>query len=904
MLGRGGTFALGMLAALFAAPAVALNTPNQFCTGDPCVISADRDADPNILLDFGTRTVVLQKQLNMLAQPNGALGSLTIRCGTFRVTGDGFIKGSSSSGFGGLVTIEAVNNIEFNGTTSLGDVRLTGQDAGSLTLQTTVGSITGSGRLNLGADGLIASAGTITALSAADIALSGQITLSGGTQGAGGTLDLQAPGNITLTGFLNLAGGQGGGGFLDLTALGALTVSNVDLSGSSEFGDAGLATLDGGTVTVGTLFGRGANDGENCGDGADVDVFGAGDVLFNGTVDIRGRGLDCSGGFLSVDGARVFINAPLLLSGDGSEADGGDLDVSSTTLVQVASSGSVDLTGGSGGAGDLLLQSDGDVVVAGLLKAYGRASTSPGASLVELNAGRTLSVSGTIDASGGSAVVGGGGDLGLLGCKVDTATTAVVRALGDAGAIRVVANDKLTLRGTFQAGSGGISVRYGPRAAPPTVSASFSPATAAVLDPLIIPCRACDTDADCSDGNQCTTDTCPPDGSACINTVRTGSCTDNNACTLGDSCVAGVCVPGAAANCSDGQSCTVDTCLPASGCFHFPIVTGPCDDGNSCTTGDQCVSGVCVGNAPNCDDHNPCTDDTCNEFGCVNTFNTSPCNDNNLCTGGDVCLNGTCGGTPISCDDADPCTTDSCAQSAGCQHIGILGCADSDGDGVLDDVDACTTIDWTSPPTTPPDQFPLGFGLVATKLAAADGAQGLLVKGAFNPAAAAPPIDPVANGVHLYVADAQGALFDVSLPGGAGCGDGDGWTAGGNPSRRIWKYRNRSGALPPTCAPGSARGLTTVQIKDARQSSKQALQFKAKAKSATLLRDPLLPLTRVQVVFALAAQPSPGEASAQARAGQCAEALFTGNPIPTSPKPSCKLKLKDAVLNGATCKGP
>ena len=152
-------------------------------------------------------------------------------------------------------------------------------------------------------------------------------------------------------------------------------------------------------------------------------------------------------------------------------------------------------------------------------------------------------------------------------------------------------------------------------------------------------------------------------------------------------------------------------------------------------------------------------------------------------------------------------------------------------------------------------------------------------------------------------ADASGALFDVSIPGGPGCIDGDGWTVGGPPSRTLWKYRNRSGALPPACLPGSAQGITLVQIKDTRQSSKQALQFKAKAKAATLLRDPDLPLTRIQVDFALAAQPAPGVASPQARAGQCAEALFTGNPIPASPKPSCKTKTKNGGVDGVNCKG-
>ncbi|MBX3026954.1 hypothetical protein KF840_18765 [bacterium] len=904
MVGWGGRVLVGVLAVCAVGRALALSNPNSFCTGDPCVISADKAADPGIVLDFGTRTVVLQKQITMSPLPGGALSSLTIRCGTFRTTGDGVIKGSRSNGPGGTLTIQAVNAIQLNGTTTAGDIRLTGQDGGTLTLTTGIGSISGSGRINVAADGIIASAGTVTMTSAADVAYSGTISLSGGSQGAGGTLVIQAPGNVILSGSLVLTGGQSGGGYLDVTAAGALTINNLNLSGSSEYGDAGLATIDGGTVTIGTLTGLGGSSGGNCGDAADIDIFATGDVLLNGPIDMRGRGLDCSGGFLDIDARRVFFNNSLRMSGDGTDGDGGDLDVSARTLIQVASNAVIDLQGGTGGAGDLVLQSDGDIVVAGQLRANGRTTTSPGATLLELNATGSLTVSGTVTASGGSALVDGGGDLGLIGCKVDTASTARVTATGNAGDIRVEAHDKLTLRGVFQAGSGGISVRYGTRAAPPTIAASFSPATTPVLDPLLAPCRVCESNADCNDGNSCTTDTCSADGLECLYAVIQGACSDGNACTVGDVCVAGVCVGGAAANCDDNSPCTLDTCLPASGCLHVPV-TAACDDGNTCTSNDRCVAGVCVGTAANCNDYNVCTDDTCSdEGGCLHTNNFNACNDNNPCTVNDGCLNGVCSGVPAVCNDNDPCTIDTCAQSAGCQFVPIPGCADTDHDGKIDDVDECTTIAWTSPPTTPPDQFPAKFGFLATKLSAHDGAQGMLIKGLFNVPPAALPIDPASNGVHLYAADASGPIFDLSVPGGAGCIAGDGWTSGGSPAATIWKYRNRSDALPPACAPGSAQGVSSVQIKDGRQSSKRALQFKVKAKSATLLRDPDLPLTRIQVDVALGAQPAPGVASAQARAGQCAEALFTGNPIATSPKPSCKTKLKGSVLDGANCKGP
>ena len=73
MVGWGGRFLVGALVALVASSAAGLSNPNSFCVGDPCVISADKDADPGVVLDFGTRTVILQKQINMLPLPSGAL---------------------------------------------------------------------------------------------------------------------------------------------------------------------------------------------------------------------------------------------------------------------------------------------------------------------------------------------------------------------------------------------------------------------------------------------------------------------------------------------------------------------------------------------------------------------------------------------------------------------------------------------------------------------------------------------------------------------------------------------------------------------------------------------------------------------------------------------------------------
>src|SRR6185436_8263488 len=45
----------------------------------------------------------------------------------------------------------------------------------------------------------------------------------------------------------------------------------------------------------------------------------------------------------------------------------------------------------------------------------------------------------------------------------------------------------------------------------------------------------------------------------------------------------------------------------------------------------------------NCNDNNPCTNDSCVPgTGCVNANNTSACTDNNPCTLGDTCSGGAC----------------------------------------------------------------------------------------------------------------------------------------------------------------------------------------------------------------------------------------------------------------------
>jgi hypothetical protein len=193
----------------------------------------------------------------------------------------------------------------------------------------------------------------------------------------------------------------------------------------------------------------------------------------------------------------------------------------------------------------------------------------------------------------------------------------------------------------------------------------------------------------CDDSNPCTNDSCSP-LLGCVHAANSTPCDDQDPCTMTDTCVAGVCAGTGAANCDDGNLCTSDFCEPLIGCSHAPNKV-PCDDGDPCTTTDACQFGTCKGAGPlDCDDSNPCTDDFCiAKSGCKHTPNAAPCNDNNDCTTDDHCAQGACiSAQPVACDDGNPCTKDVCLPDGGCLSEAIAG-ACSDGD-------SCTANDYCS----------------------------------------------------------------------------------------------------------------------------------------------------------------------------------------------------------------
>jgi Dictyostelium (slime mold) repeat len=260
----------------------------------------------------------------------------------------------------------------------------------------------------------------------------------------------------------------------------------------------------------------------------------------------------------------------------------------------------------------------------------------------------------------------------------------------------------------------------------------------------------------CNDTNSCTTDSCA--NNTCSHTsVQDGTaCNDSNMCTgtgpggAGDTCTGGIC-SGPAKNCADNTVCngmetcnpatgcvagtpltcpdtvcTIGSCDPVSGCLSTPKPNGTgCDDGSACTNPDTCTNGVCTGplltcpgdacnppaclpgsgctnlGPPNCDDNNPCTDDSvCDPAtGCVHTPilsgccqaggvvcpTANQCNATSSCSTPGTPTTGTCvAGPGLTCADTNPCTDDSCDPASGCVHTPTTG-------GACDTGTACIT---------------------------------------------------------------------------------------------------------------------------------------------------------------------------------------------------------------------
>jgi hypothetical protein len=208
---------------------------------------------------------------------------------------------------------------------------------------------------------------------------------------------------------------------------------------------------------------------------------------------------------------------------------------------------------------------------------------------------------------------------------------------------------------------------------------------------------------------------------ACIVVPDNGTaCDDELFCTVGDTCVDGVCTGGAQNTCGLVlEQCTAITCDETTqACGNAPAADGvPCVEADPCVVNAKCDSGLCIGAQKDCT-FSPlaaCNAVACNSQSGECEGTPDPNKNGNACTSGgadpctvnETCSNGVCGGgEPKDCsnlsvgcvngicepvngfcvteplmqgdtclDGNDECNTGVCDNSGGCQPVPIPGIA-------------------------------------------------------------------------------------------------------------------------------------------------------------------------------------------------------------------------------------
>lgn len=430
--GRWATAAWGLtLACLFAGSAgatvlVDCDTPDDFCTGDPCVTAdAVEITVASCVLDFSPRALVLAEKV---AVPNGGVLSLT--AGSIEV--DKGIDGkhvTSLEGDGADVSLIASGHIvidkriDVSGKLTNGTILV--DAGGNVTLnQRLRARAKGSGATATGGTVTVQADGTVTSIkkgkievrgkknstAGGAISVSGQngVTLAGrldarGTPGGGVTLSSSA-GTVTLSEEIRAGGESAAGGTAILSAAGGVDVTDGKVTVNGDGADAGTVLVTaGGLADLSFIYARGLVGGTVAATAADVHVFrasvrgndDAGSVSLTSTTgdvsvdNIDGRAGTGTGGQADISAADDATVLEALLDGD---AEGGDLHVNAVGDIVLGAplTGRIDATGAVGG--EIEAEADGNLTAVGQIRAAAGGCIGLSADLVLDISGATFDV--------------------------------------------------------------------------------------------------------------------------------------------------------------------------------------------------------------------------------------------------------------------------------------------------------------------------------------------------------------------------------------------------------------------------------------------------------------------------------------------------------------------------------
>lgn len=222
-----------------------------------------------------------------------------------------------------------------------------------------------------------------------------------------------------------------------------------------------------------------------------------------------------------------------------------------------------------------------------------------------------------------------------------------------------------------------------------------------------------------------------------------------------------------------------------------------------------------------------------------------------------VCGNGRVGRTQ-TCDDGNATAGDGCSS-----RCDVETCSTCSGEpSACSAVPGCTTtcIDGAA---IAPNAILTFQGATAPAGRQSYRFKGLVTDPPVDPLA----YDPLALGLEVAITSGGTLVHEVRIPPGGpgtGCGPKDGWKRKGRSA--SWGYKNASGALPPGCATGSARGVRTVKLAD-KSATGGGITFDVKVSRTTIGMNPPVPPVIASVVL--------GQSPGDGLAGRCGRIIFT-----------------------------
>ncbi|MFQ5514592.1 MAG: thrombospondin type 3 repeat-containing protein [Myxococcota bacterium] len=450
--------ATGLLLALPSATRATV--PDDLCTGDPCAITGSHTIDPVLplaLLDFGARHVILKSGATVDVGAGNSMrltaGKLTIDPGgQFKAVGDLVTSGGS-------IEILCDGDITIGTRTGTASFNLDGASGGNLSLTSTNGNIVGTivntsnRHIRVRNTALAGDGGEVDlTASAGDIDLPGVILASGGLDGAGGLLSLDAI-NVTL-GTVDLTGGNSGGGFLDgffitgnFELLGNLSVKSIGTDGD---GGEICITTDGAILfpAPGTIDLTGSS-GTTAGTAGLLELSAENDIRIEKAINLFAFG-SAGAGELALIARNITIQDPIdptqtIIDARGAVplGDGPGISLDATGNVSL---GGIRASSGNG-LGTLDILAEGSVALLGPIDFSASGDGGGGGDLAIAAEGPLNIAAGVSLKANGSTVGGFGGSIELEGCSVNVGPGVLIQALEFSGGIEIADGAPMDLSG-------------------------------------------------------------------------------------------------------------------------------------------------------------------------------------------------------------------------------------------------------------------------------------------------------------------------------------------------------------------------------------------------------------------------------------------------------------------------